>query len=64
MSTKRKKRNLQVLIGRAQAEVAEGGVGVYIVNVGHDEDCPGLINQSMLSCTCTPEMNFNKWEKG
>ena len=64
MSTKRKKRNLQVLIGRAQAEVAEGGVGLYMVDVRHDNHCPGLINESMLDCTCKPEMYFNKWERG
>ena len=64
MSTKRKKnRNMQVLIGRARAEVAVGGVGLYMVNVKHDNDCPGLINESMLDCTCKPEMIFNKWER-
>jgi len=24
----------------------------------------GLINESMLECTCKPEMYFNKWERG
>jgi len=59
----RKLRNMQVLLGRAQAEISEGGNGLYMVDVRHDDTCMGLINQSMLECTCKPEMNFNKWER-
>ena len=55
---------MQVLIGRARAEMAEGGPGLYMVDVRHDDTCMGLINESMLDCTCKPEMNFNKWERG
>ncbi len=59
-----RKRNLSVLLGRAQVEVSEGGPGLYLVDVRHDDTCMGLINESMLECTCKPEMYFNKWERG
>ena len=59
-----RKRNLSVLLARAQVEVSEGGPGLYLVDVRHDDTCMGLINESMLECTCKPEMYFNKWERG
>ena len=70
-----RKRNLTVLLARAQVEVSEGGPGLYMVDVRHDDTCMGLINESMLECTRKPEMNFtsvsyggsddsDKWERG
>ena len=58
----RKLRNFQVVLGRAKAEMVEGGPGGYIMNVKHDDWCPGLKEQSILECTCSPEMVIQKWK--
>jgi hypothetical protein len=49
-----------VLLGRFRAEVAQGGAGAYRASVQHDADCPGLARQSMLLCTCKPEISIVK----
>ena len=51
-------RNLKVMLGRAAAEILPGTVNV--MKVLHDNRCPGLLGQSMLLCTCSPEMNLKE----
>jgi hypothetical protein len=58
---KKIRRNLKVLTGRAMAEMEAQGTGGYLVQVMHDEGCPGLLHQSMLRCTCEPEIQFAKF---
>ena len=62
-SFRRIKRNMQVLLGRFHAEAAEGGVGGYLATVQHDNDCPGLLNESMLLCECNPQIDIQRWQK-
>lgn len=49
-------RNLQVLLGRAAAEVDHDLTGVNIMRVFHDDWCRSLVTHSMMDCRCRPEM--------
>ena len=48
---KKTRRNLQVLMARAAAEVKPGG---NIAHIQHDDWCPTLKSYSMLDCSCSP----------
>lgn len=34
--------------------------GFHPVYIEHDEGCPGLEQQSMLACTCKPNVRFSE----
>jgi len=55
-------RNLRVFLGRAFAEAQPGKV--TIATIFHDDGCPGLKSQSMLSCTCKPEITYEQFRPG
>jgi len=48
----RRTRNARVFWGRIQAEAEPGTVKV--VEILHNDGCPGLEQQSMLLCQCKP----------
>lgn len=61
---RRNLRNYTVMLGRFKAEFDVGGPGLYMGTVYHDDDCPGLANESMLQCECRPQIDIDKWQGG
>jgi hypothetical protein len=53
-------RNLRILLARFHSEHQAHGAGAYTADIRHDPGCPGLARQSMLACTCKPEMVIRK----